>query len=337
MSGAAGATETTGAATTVGWTELWPEGAASPEWSHSGAAVLSDGRFLFAEPGGQALIALDETTGEATRVETPTQVGHGLTVSSVEGREIVWIADPGDDSGGRILRFDWTTGSVAAMPDPLTLDGGLADDDPRLALPFRPTSTAVVETPGPHFGELWVADGYGRSLVHRFGVDGSVLTIDGPDTGVAFDCPHGIAVDTRAQEPRIVVADRLHSRLVFLDLEGRAVGVVTDETVAGSAAMRRPSSLAQRGSRILVTDLVGALLSVSPEGRIAEVLPSSVDDERPGWPNALDASGATVRPPLVEGHLNSPHGIAVGPAGQVYLTEWLLGGRQLRLDLEPPA
>lgn len=309
------------------WIELWPEGAVSGEWSHSGAAVLGDGRFLFAAPGGRALIALDESTGEAVRVETPTDVGHGLTVSSVEGREIVWIADPGTEAGGRVLRLDWATGSIVALPDPL-------DGDPRARGlgAWRPTSTAVVESPGDHFGELWVADGYGRSLLHRYGVDGGILTVDGSDSGVALDCPHGVAIDTRGPEPLVVVADRLHSRLVFLDLDGRFVRSVTSSTVAGSAPMVRPSSLALRGTRILVTDLIGALLSVSVDGAVEAILPARVDSSRPGWPNALDGD-SLVRPPLAEGTLNSPHGIAVGREGQVYLTEWLLGGRQLRLAL----
>jgi len=40
-----------------------------------------------------------------------------------------------------------------------------------------------------------------------------------------------------------------------------------------------------------------------------------------------------VAPEFREGCLNSPHGLAVGPTGAVYLTEWALGGRVIRLDL----
>ncbi|MCU1527594.1 MAG: repeat-containing protein [Frondihabitans sp.] len=317
----------TPAGAALAWTELWPDSASSPEWSHSGAAVLGDGRLLFAAPGGHALIALDESSGDWARFETPTEDCHGLTVSSVAGREIVWIADPGDDRGGRVIRLDWTTMSMVVLPDPF------GDDPHRQALgPWRPTSTAVVEAAEEHYGELWVADGYGRSLVHRYGVDGSILTLDGRDTGTVFDCPHGIAVDTRGPEPQIVVADRLNSRLVFLDLDGRFVREVTSSTVIGSAPMARPSSLAVRSDRILVTDLIGALLEVDLDDRIDTILPAVVDSSRPGWPNIVD-DGEIVRPVLVAGELNSPHGIAVGGAGQVYLTEWLLGGRQLRLDL----
>lgn len=317
---------------TLTWTELWSEGTVGhdgvqPEWSHSGVAELSDGRVLFAAPGGHALVALDESTGVAEIVDTPTEDCHGLTVSNVEGREIIWIADPGDEKGGRVIRLDWATTSMVALPDPLA-DDPAADD----LGPWRPTATAVVEQSGPHVGELWVADGYGRSLVHRYGVDGSILTIDGSESGVAFDCPHGITVDTRSPEDRIVVADRLHSRLVFFDLDGRFVRAVTSESAPGSDAMRRPSSLAVRADRILVTDLIGALLAVDPDDRVETLLPATGLDARKGWPNAV-VDGQTVRPPLEVGVLNSPHGIAVGSGGQVYLTEWLLGGRQLRLDL----
>ncbi len=50
------------------------------------------------------------------------------------------------------------------------------------------------------------------------------------------------------------------------------------------------------------------------------------------WPNALDDLGNTIRPPdLHSGHFNSPHGVATDAAGSIYVTEWLIGGRLVRL------
>ena len=311
----------TGERVVTEWTTLWPEGDRSPEWSHSGIVVLADGRVVFAEPGGHALILLDESTGAATRVPTPTEDGHGLTRSSEGGREILWIADPGPADGhGQVLRMDVAARSFATLAEPGRRPGESEG--------WKPTSTAVVPPGGgEHAGELWVADGYGRSRVHVFRVDGSTATFDGAGTGRPFDCPHGVVIDDRGVEPLVVVADRANRRLVFLDLDGDFVREVQDEVLTS------PSSLAVRGDDLLVTDLFGGLLRVDPDDAVHELVARDRAPQREAWPNRMEA-GAVVRPLLLDGRLNSPHGIAVGQEGQVYLTEWLLGGRQLRLSLE---
>ena len=52
----------------------------------------------------------------------------------------------------------------------------------------------------------------------------------------------------------------------------------------------------------------------------------------PGWPNNEDENGNKVRPRvLTQGKFNSPHGMAVDAAGNVYIAEWLIGGRFIKL------
>jgi hypothetical protein len=53
--------------------------------------------------------------------------------------------------------------------------------------------------------------------------------------------------------------------------------------------------------------------------------------EREGWPNARDHAGDLVRPPLESGKFNSPHTLAADADGNLYVTEWLLGGRLTKL------
>ncbi len=54
--------------------------------------------------------------------------------------------------------------------------------------------------------------------------------------------------------------------------------------------------------------------------------------ERPGWPNAKNAAGEVVRPPsLTAGKFNSPHGLAADLEGNLYVAEWLIGGRYTQL------
>ena len=53
--------------------------------------------------------------------------------------------------------------------------------------------------------------------------------------------------------------------------------------------------------------------------------------EREGWPNARDPAGNLVPPPLELGKFNSPHTLATGGECNLYVTEWLLGGRLTKL------
>ncbi len=68
-------------------------------------------------------------------------------------------------------------------------------------------------------GDIYVADGYGNSAVHRFSGEGEhLLSWGNPGTGPGeFSTPHGIWVDA---ESRVYVADRENSRVQIFDEDG---------------------------------------------------------------------------------------------------------------------
>jgi len=86
---------------------------------------------------------------------------------------------------------------------------------PSLDAPFNhPTCAAMAPD-----GEIYVADGYGNSSVHRFDSDGTLLATwggrgDGPG---AFTTPHAIWVD---RFDHVLVADRENNRVQVFDRAG---------------------------------------------------------------------------------------------------------------------
>ncbi len=305
------------------WTTLWDEGTASAEWSHSGIAALPDGRIVFAAPEGGDLIVLDPMGRPQQRIKTPLLEIHGITIEAES--DVLLLADPGlkprprhnyreEVRAGATIRFSLTRGILLEFRAPEIAGYSRG--------PWRPTSAAVDTT-----GAVWIADGYGQSLVHRFSATGAhMATIDGSESGRAFDCPHGLMIDRRNGAECVVVADRGNRRLVTVDLQGRLLDVIEHPLLTS------PSSLAARGDTIVITELYGGLLEVGADDSIRPVvLPLASVEQRAPWPNAV-RSGQLIRPRLEEEQVHSPHGVAVGADGSIYLTEWLIGGRQIRLQ-----
>jgi sugar lactone lactonase YvrE len=79
----------------------------------------------------------------------------------------------------------------------------------------QPTSVALSSA-----GEIYVADGYGNSRVHKFSQDGELLLSWGePGCGPGeFHLVHGICVD---HQGRVYVGDRMNSRIQVFDPSGR--------------------------------------------------------------------------------------------------------------------
>ena len=90
---------------------------------------------------------------------------------------------------------------------------------PRLQAPFNhPTAASMAPD-----GEVYVSDGYGNSVVHRFSADGELRQTWGAPGGGSgqFTTPHCIWVD---RTDRVYVADRENNRLQVFDREGAQLG-----------------------------------------------------------------------------------------------------------------
>jgi hypothetical protein len=290
----------------------------SDGWSHHNVAVLDDGSIVGYHPKARALVHFDADGSLRRTVPCEATEAHDLVVGG-DGRSL-WLADCGNklslDADGKPFVDPPVEQAVGAVLH-VDFDGrtirriGAWHDGP-----FSPTGIAL-ERRG-----VWIADGYGSNRVDLVDEDDAVLvTIDG------LDCPHGVRIDERGDEPLLVLAERGKARLAVHDLDGGFVRHL------GVGDLRAPCAIAFRDDRTYVADLTGRVTVLDRDGRLVAHLGDDPDVlARKGWPNAVDR-GRAVPPPREHGSFNSPHGIAVA-GDDLIVTEWLLGGRWVRCSTD---
>ena len=313
-----------GAERSYGWTELELPEDSSKDWAHPGAAMGVDGSLYVAGSSGHTIHRL-HPGGEIDSYEVGTTECHGVAVDATGG---IWIADPGAKVhliDGATVTSEAAGRAVYAAPG---TDRGHDLVDPSGG--WKPTGVAVHDFGRGSDGKVWVADGYGKYLVHCFNADGSLAwTSDGSASGLAFNCPHGIAIDTRGPEARVVVADRGNKRIVVLTIDGEYV-----ETYGGDV-LSSPSSLAVGGDLLWVTELLGSLVAFDRDNKLVQRVGQDADPAQvPGWPNQI-LDEKVHAPELHFGAFRAPHGLTVMPTGEVVIAEWIIGGRVTVLSPVP--
>ena len=318
------------------WAHLPGDEHAHHGWAHHGLAVSRSGELLGFHPGEPSLLTFNLDGSVARSVPCPVREAHGLTLVVEDDVEYLWIADNGSKpvrqaDGSYQPGHPDTAGHVIKI----ALDGTVVQELPTPPLPtyedaaYSPTSVAVDEKRHGGSGDVWVADGYGRSLVHRFTADGEYRgTISGEDgTAGAFNCPHAVFIDRRKSEPELYIADRGNARVQVYGLDG------TFRRSFGSDYLNSPRAFATLGNQLVIAELFAQLTMVGTDDEFVGYIGANpTAQDRPGWPNALTADGATTQPPVQAGKFNSPHGIAIDCDGAIYVSEWLVGGRLIKLD-----
>ncbi len=244
-----------------------------PKQVHSGVfstvAVASDASVYICQRGNVSPVLCFGLDGELRSAWEEGGVidPHGITI----------------DKDDRVLLVDRDAHEVQVR----TLDGrSLASlgqrHMPSFEAPFNhPTSASVADD-----GEIYVADGYGNSTVHRFAADGRHLSSFGrAGSGDGeFSTPHAVWVD---RQDRVLVVDRENNRICVHDRDGKHM--------TNWCGFYHPMDIAEDATgAIYVTDQTPRLTRLNGDGEITGRC-------RPVW--------------------NVPHGIACSPNGAIHLTE----------------
>ena len=310
---------------TYTWHEHWARIPSTPSGRNNGRthgiAALPHGRVIvFAQmvPG----VLVYDAQGTLIDQWGDRFVGaHGLQAVQENGETFLWLVD-----------------QLSCEVCKTTLDGQLVlrlDHPPLADCPegkYMPTWADV----NPLNGEVWVADGYGGSSLYRWSARGDYLgSIVGDEQGNnPFDSPHGLAF---GPEGRLYIADRANHRIAVLDGAGQTIEERTN-------VCHSPTSLAIQDGLLYVAELFGGVKILTTDlnpvahlGQHPKLEPAADWPQKPkwGWPALADTDdwpevGGT--PHLRPGVFSSPHGIAVGPNRDIYVAEWITGGRIIKLS-----
>jgi hypothetical protein len=292
-----------------GWDPAW---GARPDGSdlgntHGGIVVDAAGRIYVNTDTEDAVMVFHPDGRLLDRWGADLAGGlHGMTIAERRGVEHLWLTHTGRHEvyettlGGRVLRtFPWpeASGKYASAGE------------------FRPTGVAVAPD-----GRVFVADGYGKGWIHEYTAEGEWTRCwGGPGTEPGrFRTPHGILLDTRGAEPRLVVADRENARLQVFDLDGGLLEVV-------EGMFRRPCMAAQRGDELVVADLAGRVTVLDRDNRLVTHLGDQPDTGK-------RANNGVPRAEWAQGEFLAPHAAAWDARGDLYVMDWLALGRVTRLQ-----
>jgi hypothetical protein len=275
-----------------------------------GVVVTTDGRVVVFHLGNPAVLVFDAYGSLLDAWGDRFPGAHGLTLVREGAADYLWLTDY---TTGEVVKTTLSGETVLSLPFP-ELAGF---DDPK----YAPTWVTVFEERSGGNGDIWVADGYGAGFVHKYNRDGQYLSsIDGTSGAGRFRHPHGVYVDPRKADPELYVADRMNRRIQVYDLDGRFKRVVNDADGTSACAF------IPEGDFTLIPEAPyrARLTVIDPDDRVVCTLGENDSAcAREGFPNdrKLAEPGTFV----------TPHSVATDAGGNLYVVEWVTGGRITKL------
>jgi DNA-binding beta-propeller fold protein YncE len=230
---------------------------------------------------------------------------HGFLLSKENGQEYFYLTD----TSGRVVKttLDGEVLLTIGTPDlPNVYDAERK---------FVPTDVAVAPN-----GDIYVADGYGQNYIHQYNEAGEPIRSWG-GAGSApgqMNCPHGISVDLRGDEPELYVADRGNHRIQVFTMDGQHKRFIDEN-------MDLPCNFYYYGDEVVFPDLNSRVTILDRNDKlIAHLGEDQQAYKQQGWPDLpLDYFRAN--------RFSSPHGVCVDAQGNIFVVEWTRFGRITKL------
>jgi hypothetical protein len=272
--------------------------------AHGGAAIDRDGNVYVSTDTARGILVFGPD-GRYLRNFGPTLV-HGLHLSRERDGDYLYAARP---TAHEVLKIK-TDGTVVWTMGYPEASGIYTKADE-----FNPTN--IVALPD---GTIFVADGYGKNYIHKYGPDRKYLKSFGGPGGTPaedgkFNRCHGLAVDTRGPKPLLVVCNRESGRVEHWDTDGSLVKVLQRD-------LRMPAAAHVAGDHVAIAELKGRVTILGKDNSIV----AQIGDN----PNESQRANFGLEPAQwTDGICNSPHAVVIDRAGNVIVSEWSKFGRVL--------
>ncbi|MBI5693628.1 MAG: 6-bladed beta-propeller [Verrucomicrobia bacterium] len=296
----------------AGWAKLPANVSLGP--THGGVGVDKAGRIYVSTDADNTGSLVFDASGKFLKAIAPEFSGiHGFSLREEGGREYIYAAHV---KGAQAVKLDLDGRAIWKLGVPR--ESGFYDqpaDAKKKPTAYRPTAVAV----GPD-GRVYVADGYGASVIHVYSAQQKYLKTIGTrgEGDGQFKTCHGIALDTRFGAPLLLVCDRENRRLVHLDLEGKFVRTV-------ATGLRRPCAVSIQGEFVAVAELEGRVVVVDKSGAIVVTLGDNPDQKQ--W------AAFKLAPELWrDGIFIAPHGVSFDRDGNLFVQDWNFAGRLTKLQ-----
>jgi hypothetical protein len=175
----------------------------------------------------------------------------------------------------------------------------------------NPTDVAVAPN-----GDIYVVDGYGSQLVHRFDRNFKLIKTmggKGSEHGQFKTC-HGVWIRTLGNEPEVYIADRANNRLEVFSLELDYKRTIED--------VRTPCCFYQHAGHLYIPELGSRVTIIDQDDKIVARLG--------------DGQKASKENPPADVFI-APHALTVDSKGDLYVVEWLPYGRPRKFRHTPMA
>jgi hypothetical protein len=276
--------------------------------THGGVVVDDESGLIYMSTDSAMSVLVYQPDGSLLRTIAPECQGfHAMAIHKEDGQSVIYGAQlNGNKPPQRVCKIDTAGKILLEIPNAATgeIPGGWKG------------LTAVTVAPD---GSIFAATGYGANIIHKFDATGKLLKSfgeKGPDEK-QFSTPHGLVIDSRFGEPRLLVADREKRRLVHFDLEGNWIGV-------HASHLRRPCSMSLSGDYLAVAELEARVTILDKNGAPVSFLGDNPDKAQ--W------AKFPVQPDDMKlGIFTAPHGLSFDKAGNLYVQDWNKTGRITKL------